>query len=204
MESFRHVKSDRTRRQIIEKAAPLINKKGAAGTSIAELTTATGLTKGGIYGNFKNKDELVLAVYDYHADSLGRVFDRGMAKADTPGQKLAACPGIFRKLYLRTLAYGGCPILNTATEADDTHPALCLRVARTIDELKEKLAALIKESIKTGEIKPQTDPEKTAGLILSLFEGGGILARVTRQDAYMTDAIDHIKALISSLLEPVK
>ncbi|MFW6333752.1 MAG: TetR family transcriptional regulator, partial [Desulfosalsimonas sp.] len=48
MESYEPTKSERTRRRIIEKAAPVINKKGAAGTSIADLADATGLTKGGI------------------------------------------------------------------------------------------------------------------------------------------------------------
>jgi TetR/AcrR family transcriptional repressor of nem operon len=204
METANPGKSERTRRSIIEKAAPLINKKGAAGTSIAELTAATGLTKGGIYGNFKNKEELVLAVYDYQAESLNRVFAREIAKPDTPGQKLAACPAIFHKLYAHTRAYGGCPILNTATEADDTHPALCRRVAHTIDALKHTLAKLIDQGVKTGEIRPETDAERTAGLFLSLFEGGGMLARVTKRETFMTEAIDHIEALINDIRVPLK
>jgi len=199
MESIRHPKSDRTRRHIIEKAAPLINKKGAAGTSIAELASVTGLTKGGIYGNFKNKDELVLAVYDYHAQSLSEFFDKELKKANTPGQKLAACPEILRKLHARMLAYGGCPILNTVTEADDTHPVLCNRVGQTIEKLKNMFTDLIMQGIKSGEIRIQTDAQRTAGLILALFEGGSILARATGQDAYMTDAIDHIETIISDL-----
>lgn len=199
MEPNRYGKSGRTRRRIIEKAAPLINKKGAAGTSIAELTAATGLTKGGIYGNFKDKDELVLAVYDYHAESLNRIFARELARASTPGEKLAACPAVFRKLYAHTSAYGGCPIVNTATEADDTHPALCRRVAETVDALKNRLAGLIRRGIETGEIRPETDAQRTAGLILSLFEGGGILARVTGRDDFVTDAVDHIEALIADI-----
>jgi len=199
MELNSYGKSERTRRRIIEKAAPLINKKGAAGTSIAELTAATGLTKGGIYGNFKNKDELILAVYDYHAAFLNRIFARELARADTPGEKLAACPAVFRKLYAHTCAYGGCPIVNTATEADDTHPALCRRVAETVDLLKNRIAGLISQGIETGEIRPETDARRTAGLILSLFEGGGILARVTGRDTFVTDAVDHIEALIKDI-----
>ena len=39
-------KSDKTRRFIIEKTAPVFNKNGVAGTSLSDLTSATGLTKG--------------------------------------------------------------------------------------------------------------------------------------------------------------
>ncbi|WP_144916166.1 TetR/AcrR family transcriptional regulator [Mucilaginibacter frigoritolerans] len=36
-----------TRDFILQKVAPLFNKKGYAGTSLSDLTDATGLTKGG-------------------------------------------------------------------------------------------------------------------------------------------------------------
>ena len=35
-------RSERTRQLIIESAAPIFNKKGYAGTSMSDLTTATG------------------------------------------------------------------------------------------------------------------------------------------------------------------
>lgn len=50
-----HRKSERTRQFIIEKVAPIFNRKGYAGTSLSDLTEATGLTKGAIYGNFKKQ-----------------------------------------------------------------------------------------------------------------------------------------------------
>ena len=54
-------KSEQTKAYIIEKAAPIFNKKGYAGTSLRDMTGATRLTKGSIYGNFANKDEAALA-----------------------------------------------------------------------------------------------------------------------------------------------
>ena len=51
-------KAEKTKEFIIEKSAPIFNKKGYAGTSLADIMEATNLTKGSIYGNFENKDEL--------------------------------------------------------------------------------------------------------------------------------------------------
>ncbi len=59
-------KAERTRQFIVEKTAPLFNAKGYAGTSLSDMTDATGLTKGSIYGNFANKDEVALAVFDHN------------------------------------------------------------------------------------------------------------------------------------------
>ena len=66
-------KSEKTRKLIVEKSASLFNQKGFAGTSIKDIMDATGLTKGGIYGNFKKeggdkkgvKEEIALATFQH-------------------------------------------------------------------------------------------------------------------------------------------
>ncbi len=59
-------KAERTKQFIVEKTALVFNIKGYAGTSINDLMTATGLSKGSIYGNFENKDEVAVAAFDYN------------------------------------------------------------------------------------------------------------------------------------------
>ena len=52
-------KAQQTSDFIIQKVAPIFNKNGYNGTSMSELVDATGLTKGAIYGNFKNKETII-------------------------------------------------------------------------------------------------------------------------------------------------
>ncbi len=47
-------KAEETRQYIIERAAPIFNMYGYEGFSMSQLTEAIGMTKGAIYGNFKN------------------------------------------------------------------------------------------------------------------------------------------------------
>jgi AcrR family transcriptional regulator len=58
-------KAAKTSRYIIERTAPIFNRNGYTGTSLSDITKATGLTKGAIYGNFKNKEELALEAFNY-------------------------------------------------------------------------------------------------------------------------------------------
>src|SRR5215475_5890925 len=58
-------KGDDTRREIVEKAAPLFNQKGFEGTSMSDLMRVTGLQKGGIYRHFSSKEELASEAFDY-------------------------------------------------------------------------------------------------------------------------------------------
>ena len=51
---------EKSRREIIEKAAPIFNKHGVAGTTLKMLMTATGFEKGGIYTHFKSKTDTII------------------------------------------------------------------------------------------------------------------------------------------------
>ena len=51
-------KAERTKIFIAEKTAPLFNQKGYAGTSLNDMTDATGLTKGAIYVILRTKTML--------------------------------------------------------------------------------------------------------------------------------------------------
>jgi len=42
------------------------------GTSLSDMTDATGLTKGSIYGNFNSKDEVALAAFDHNLKMRGK------------------------------------------------------------------------------------------------------------------------------------
>ena len=53
-----------TRKSIVKKSLRLFSEKGYYNTSMADIVQATGLTKGGIYGQFKSKEEIWYAVYD--------------------------------------------------------------------------------------------------------------------------------------------
>jgi AcrR family transcriptional regulator len=193
-------KSERTRQFIIEKAGPVFNKKGIAGTSLADLTHATGLTKGSIYGNFKGKDDLAVSVFKYHIGNIENFFSQELANAKTCAEKLLVYPRIYRKIYKTMIAYGGCPILNTATESDDTHHALCKLVVQAVTRWKKQIIELIEAGKQTGELQSDTDAAAVSEIIISLFEGGGILAKVTGEETYMTHTLEHMEKLIRSCI----
>ena len=67
-------KSEETRRLIIKKAASIFNQYGYKGTSMAQLTKAINMTKGSIYGNFNNKNEIALAAFEYNVAKIRNYF----------------------------------------------------------------------------------------------------------------------------------
>ena len=55
-------KRDRTRAKLLEAARSLIREKGHEHTTLDAIAERAGMTTGAIYGNFKNRDELFLAL----------------------------------------------------------------------------------------------------------------------------------------------
>jgi AcrR family transcriptional regulator len=55
-------KRTRTRRKLIDAAAEVIGEKGFDRASLEEIAARAGMTRGAVYGNFKNKEELFLAL----------------------------------------------------------------------------------------------------------------------------------------------
>nr|WP_293833731.1 TetR/AcrR family transcriptional regulator [uncultured Arsenicibacter sp.] len=190
-------KAERTRQLIIEKTAGIFNTKGYAGTSLSDLTDATGLTKGSIYGNFENKEEVALACFDYN-----------LAKISTAVQQLISGAGSFTdKLLVYVQAYhsmtgiefpeGGCPILNTAVDADDTNNLLKDRAAKAILVWKKQLIDLIRGGMDAGEFSADTHPEQLALSIIALIEGGIMIAKATNSPNSLNKVLKTVAFLIT-------
>lgn len=188
-------KAENTRRFIIERSAPVFNKKGYAGTSLADLVAITGLTKGAIYGNFNNKDEVAVAVYEYNTGILRKKLDAAIGEKNTVAEKMEAFVAYYRSQWESIAERGGCPILNASIEADDNLPCLQVPVQRSIALWMKRIGSLIKKGKETGECRTSADPAAYAATVVTLIEGGIMLAKIMKDPEYLFKALDRIMAI---------
>jgi TetR/AcrR family transcriptional repressor of nem operon len=192
-------KADRTRQYIIEKTAPVFNARGVAGTSLNDMIEATGLTKGSIYGNFENKDEVALAAFDYNFDRVTHYLKTRIVTKDNSIERLLVYPQVYRDFLKIPFLKPGCPLLNTATEADDTHPLLKAKAADALAFWKRSVENQVKRGIERKEIKHNTDPVAFAVVLMSLIEGAIMQAKVTNRSTELKIAMDHLEKMIRDL-----
>lgn len=192
-------KAEKTKQFIIEKTAPIFNKKGFTGTSLNDMTVATGLTKGSIYGNFGNKDEVALAAFDYNYGQISRHMIQQMHQKNTASEKLQVYLDTFAGFYTNPLLQYGCPILNTATESDDTHPELRKKAATAIEKWQIAIATLVAEGIRDGEFKPEEDVTAFAYGFIAVIEGGIMITKVTGNMAGLKSAMQVAQKMIMAL-----
>jgi len=192
-------KAERTKQFIVEKTAPVFNEKGYAGTSLSDLTEATGLTKGSIYGNFENKDEVALAVFDYNYNRVAEYIKAKLMATENAVDRLLVYPQVYRNYLKIPFLHSGCPILNTATEADDTHPLLKEKAAAALSFWKKSIENQVKRGIARGEIKTGTNAAEIAVLLISLVEGAFMQAKVTGRTAELNIAMNYLEKIIRNL-----
>jgi TetR/AcrR family transcriptional repressor of nem operon len=194
-------KAERTRQFIIETTAHIFNTKGYAGTSLSDLTEATGLTKGSIYGNFESKEEVALAAFDYNYSKVNKTIQDQIEKAETFYDKLMVYAKFYHSFISRASSRGGCAILNTAIEADDTNNLLKDKAAKAVLKWKKSIEDLIKGGIATGEFKADTDYTVIALSIIALIEGGIMISKVTNSQANMDKVLQTVQLMIDQIRE---
>jgi len=192
-------KAEKTRQFIIEKTAPIFNKKGYASTSLSDMTDATGLTKGSIYGNFADKDEVALACFDHNHRVVRETIGKEMARRTSYRDKLRVYVDVYSGNGKFNLVPGGCPILNTAIEAADTHPGLRKKAAEAIELWKQKIVTLIEAGKANKEFKSVTDSEQAALSIIALLEGSIMIHRTVGQAGYAKPLITAVENIINAL-----
>ena len=91
---------------------------------------------------------------------------------------------------------GGCPLLNTAVDADDGNPILRDHARKALKNWQQRLEALIAEGIRAGEIRRNVDERKVANLIIASLEGALVISRLERNDQALRDARTHLHEYI--------
>jgi len=197
-------KAQVTRQWIIEQAAALFNQCGYKGTSLSDIMQATGLKKGGIYNHFRNKDDLALAAFDYGVQQLQQRYRLVLLDRTDAINRLQMMVDVFNSTIEDARLPGGCPILNTAVDSDDTHPLLRQRTQEAMDNWQEMIKQIINRGVKRGEIQATVDVDMATTVFISTLEGSLMMTRLYGDRAYLDHARQHLFHYIETSLKPQK
>ncbi|WP_300355612.1 TetR/AcrR family transcriptional regulator [Fluviicola sp.] len=192
-------KAERTRQFIIETTAPIFNSKGYEGTSISDITAATGLTKGSVYGNFKDKNELAAAVFDYNLEKIRNgIVSRSLGLKD-PTEQLLVYVDFYAEVFDKVVIGGGCPIMNTAIDSDDSNPLLYDRVRLALTDWHAHVESVVAYGVKKSFYAPGTNPAEFADNFLSLIEGGVLLSKTLKNKRHLMSNLNLIRKMIGEM-----
>ena len=175
-------KGEQTRKNIVAAAAPIFNQNGYEGSSLNDLMEATGLKKGGIYRHFASKEELAAEAFDYTWDAAWHARIQHVDEHANGIEKIKQLIANF--VNWRSPVAGGCPILNTAVDADDGNPVLRALAAKALQFWLSHLQTIVSQAKRHGETQPGVDPKSVATVVVASLEGALMMSRlVHNQDA---------------------
>jgi TetR/AcrR family transcriptional repressor of nem operon len=187
-------KGELTRKRIVEAAAPIFNQHGYEGSSLNALMEATGLKKGGIYRHFASKEELAAEAFDYTWEAAWKA---RLSHVDDKANGINKLKQLIANFVeRRSPVPGGCPVLNTAVDADDGNPILRSRVGKALRSWTGRLQAYVEEAQQERDAKPDVDPKDVATLIVASLEGALMMSRIQRNDEALRRVQSHLNEFL--------
>ena len=177
----------KTRAQLVKTARQLFFDDGYRPTSLEKVADAAGYSKGAVYSNFRNKDELCTAVLDeVRAERFGEVVAM-LATPDTPARIEA-----LRDWSERVIGDPGWTSLEVefAVHAR-ANEELRTELAGRFDGIRQMLTAAV-ESADSADLK--MPGREAATVVLALGVGLGLL-RTIDPSVPITGLIDTIRLL---------
>lgn len=156
-------KRQRTRSRLIEAATEVIREKGYDRTTLEEVARRAGMTRGAIYNNFKDKEDLFLAVIETRWEPIVPPFKRGAtfkAQMRILGEAVVAAASARRSQAVGALSFQLYAL---------THEAMRARVVKTDAEIYRWGAEQLVQFIPANKLP--LPPEEFVRVIHALTDG---------------------------------
>lgn len=191
-------KGELTRQRIIAAAAPVFNQRGYSGCSMQDIMQATGLEKGGLYRHFANKEELAAEAFRFALAQCAKTWTEDLENIEGSVAKLRSA--VQRFLKTPSPIPGGCPVLNTAIDADDGNLVLRKLVRDGIQAWKARISHIVRTGIERGEIRPTIEPQSIANTMISLLEGSLMMSRIEGTQTPLQDACAMLECMLDGIV----
>jgi AcrR family transcriptional regulator len=178
----------------------LFLKKGYEATGVSEILREAGVNSGSLYYFFKTKEDLLLTVLEWYVDNLyPEVIDPAIAQTSDPIERVFVVLDGYRQYLTITECRQGCPIGNLALEMSEKSEAVRAKIALNFENWRNAVRQFLLDA---GDRLPtDVDRDSLATFILSVMEGGVMLARTHRSlppfEASVAMLRDYIERLVS-------
>lgn len=149
-----------TRERLLDAAECVFRERGVTRTSLAEVATAAGMTRGAVYWHFKDKADLFRAMCDRATLPLDTMFERAgeTAETDPLGTLRALSIGALQSLAGDPRAQNVFEIVFHKSELVDELAGLATAHQQERGVCLAQIEGIIRQSAVAGQLPADTDP----------------------------------------------
>ena len=181
-----------TRERLIESTRELLWDRGYVGTSPKAIQERSGAGQGSMYHHFSGKQDQALAAIERNVADL---VTRADAELGGPGTVVER---VSRYMRRERAALRGCPVGRLTMDPDVMgDPRLRRPVEDAFAVVRDRLAEVLDEGRRNGELARSADPVAVATALIAVLQGGYVLARASGTADTYTQAVDGALALLA-------
>lgn len=181
-----------TRTRIISAASKLFLARGLAGTGIADIMAAAGMTQGGFYRHFDSKEQLIAEANSEASDRLLALFEAA-TRGKPPREALATVVAVYLDQSAAVSAL--CSLASLGSElrhADGEVKAIAMRG-------HERMTGFVSEQARRLGVPGHAG---VASAIVSTLVGAVTIARLADDAALARVILDNARNVVGGLLRP--
>ncbi|OIK23163.1 TetR/AcrR family transcriptional regulator [Streptomyces malaysiense] len=180
-----------TKEHLVEAAAELLWERGYAATSPAMIQKRSRTGQGSMYHHFSGKADLAVTAIRHSAEQLRLATETALGGGATALERI----GAYLDMERNPLA--GCRVGRLVQDPDVVaDEQLRAPVAEFFGWLRQRVAGVLAEGVRTGELRADTDPEAMASLVIATVQGGYVLARAQQDQAAFRQATEAAKSAL--------
>ncbi|MBU0767490.1 MAG: TetR/AcrR family transcriptional regulator [Proteobacteria bacterium] len=193
-------KGMQTRQDIITKSLQVFSVKGYFNTSIKDILAVTGLTKGGLYGHFRSKEDIWYAVYDQAVMIWRDIVLKGVEEITDPLERIEKTIENDMKNYLGANVFdGGCFFFNMLVELSGQSSSMAGSILKGFVKFSGLIRDWLKEADQKEMLKDGLDLDEIAHFIVISLNGAAPLYAATRDPRVWKQTISQLHYYINQL-----
>jgi TetR/AcrR family transcriptional repressor of nem operon len=194
------------RTRLIDAGTELVRRNGYVATTVDEVCTHAGVTKGAFFHHFPSKEALTEACLREWDQRIAAMEEAAPFHADAdPVARLLASMDFYIRLFRDPRLLKSCLAGTTVQEVAETHPNLRNAANACFESAERRFKALLDEAVRHGRRssrRKRLDTASLARLWVAALQGSIILSKASRDDSVIPENLEHVKRYVTTLLGP--
>lgn len=195
-------KAEEKKLTVIEKSAKLFYFNGYINTGLNEILEVCNIPKGSFYYYFKNKEDLLIHVIDYHVENINNLFDSVVN--DLSIFKLKAFFSQYLNAIMLNDFHGGSPLGNLTAELSDINDNIRLKLNEANKKLELKVNIFFTILSQTKPKYYSKNLDKYSNLILTQLEGICLQLKRTRDSNLINNFMFFFDIILERIIKDDK
>jgi len=189
------------RTRLLDAAVQVVRTKGLSATSVDELCSTAGVTKGAFFHHFESKHALAVAAADYWSETTGALFASAeYHDLDDPLDRILGYLDLRAGLIAGSPADYTCLVGTMTQEAFATSPEIREACAASIFGHARSLEPDFEAALSAAGNPPDVDAAGLARHTQAVLQGAFVLSKAADDPALVTERIGHLRRYVEQLL----